>query len=358
METKKVNEILAIMKGLAISMIVIYHSGCTKLMFNFLSLFHLAIFYFSMGYFFKNEYLEKPFGFVKRKFCGLYLVFVKWQVAFILFHNLFERLYLNEDRYSLYEMVRRCFAVCKLVRSEVLLLPFWYIISAIMCVMLYFVMRYIVYKLKIKRDIAVLALMIVCSFLFGVFLIERGISTGYYIESSFIIVYILFVGDICRRYETYINENGYIAFLCLFILLVFSSVRGFNFMHQDFWSYWQFLIVTPLGIYLIYYMAKMIKKNSVLKTIFVMLGTNSLYILALHNTVFKLVSFLKILVYDDLCMNKYIDYTIVYEKNNFLWCCAYTIVGIAVPLVIMYFVEGIKRKSLRLINNLFSLHKK
>ena len=60
MSQKKSNEVLSVMKGLAITMIVIFHSGCPSWLFTFFSLFHLSIFYFSMGYFFKVDYLKNP----------------------------------------------------------------------------------------------------------------------------------------------------------------------------------------------------------------------------------------------------------------------------------------------------------
>ena len=94
------------------------------------------------------------------------------------------------------------------------------------------------------------------------------------------------------------------------------------------------------------------------KNLFVILGNNSLYILALHLTAFKLVSFAKVLIYDDLTMRNMYDFTVILKHNDIFWCSTYIIVGITVPLVIMYFIGIIKRNALLLINNLFSLRKK
>lgn len=358
MSKKKSNEVLSVMKGLAISMIVIFHSGCSAWLFIFFSLFHISVFYFSMGYFFKKEYLENPMDFVKRKFKGLYLTFVKWQIAFILLHNFLASLHIYENQYSLSDIVRRCFVVCKLVPSELMLMPFWYIISAIMCLAVYFVVRYAVFLLKPKCENLLLTVFIACSMLFGVFLLESGFRTEFYLESSFVLVYILFVGEMWHRYEEKIKTNAFVALFSFALLIVFSRFRGLSFVSQDFWGYWQYMVVTILGMYLVYYVSKRICKIERLKRIFIILGNDSLYILALHILAFKLLSFVKILIYDDLTIKNMYDITVIFKHNDILWCCAYTIVGIAVPLVIMYFVEGIKRKSLRLINNLFSLHKK
>jgi len=358
MSKKKSNEVLSVMKGLAITMIVIFHSGCPSWLFTFFSLFHLSIFYFSMGYFFKVDYLKNPLDFIKRKFHGLYLTFVKWQIAFILLHNFLANVYVYESKYSLYEIARRCFVAFKLVPSELMLMSFWYIISAIMCVILYFIIRYVIYIFKPKREVLLLSLLVVCVFIFGIFLLESGFRTEYYVESSFVLVYILFVGEMWHRFEDKIKVNAFIALCCLALLIGFSCVRGLSFVSHDFWNYWQYLIVTIAGVYLVYYVSKQICKNDMLKNLFVILGNNSLYILALHLTAFKLVSFAKVLIYDDLTMRNMYDFTVILKHNDIFWCSAYIIVGITVPLVIMYFIGIIKRNALQLVNNLFSLHSK
>ncbi len=358
MSQKKSNEVLSVMKGLAISMIVMVHSGCTGWLFIFTSFFNLPVFYFMMGYFFKNKYLENPKDFAIRKFKGLYLTFVKWQIGFVLLHNLLANLYVYESRYSLREIARRCFVVCKLVQAEHMLMPFWYIISAIMCIAVYFIIRYIVYLLKPKHDVLLLAIFMFCSLFFGIYLLESGFRTEYYIESSFVLVLLLFVGEMWHRYEDKIRVNFFIALLSLSVLISFSYFRGLSLITHDFWGYWQYAIGSLAGIYLVYYVAKKISKSDTLKKVFAFLGDNSLYILALHLTVFKLVSFAKILIYDDLTMKNMYDFTVILKHNDIFWCSTYIIVGITVPLVIMYFIGIIKENALLLINNLFSLRKK
>lgn len=66
--SNKRNDTYDIVKGIAIILMVIGHSGCPYYLKNYIYLFHMPIFYFVSGYFFNEKYLN----IIKRKLNQLY----------------------------------------------------------------------------------------------------------------------------------------------------------------------------------------------------------------------------------------------------------------------------------------------
>ena len=332
---KKNNEVLSIMKGIAIMMIVMVHCLCPTELFRFMSFFHLPIFYFSTGYFFKESYMQNPFDFAKRKFKGLYLTFVKWQLAFILLHNVFTYLCINTSYYSITEMARRSFSVLKFVQAELLLMPFWFLVSAFVCVFLYFTIRYIVGFVNERYKNGMMLFFMVVSFIVGLILKKIGFETIYYIESSFILILVLYFGEMFHKYEKRIPVNVYLAsgcFLCLCVLVYFK--KSISIISGYFWDYWQFYIGAVVGIYFVYYISVKILAYRQLKSLFIIMGNESIYILGLHLLSFKMVDGVKILIYDDLTIENLSDFTCVAAHHNIAFWLFYTFVGVSVPLII------------------------
>lgn len=82
------DQTFSIMKGVAIISVVIGHCSI-PLIEGFVNQYHLAVFYFIAGYFFNPVYAEKPWEFVRKKICRLYLPFVCYGLVFLLLHNMF-----------------------------------------------------------------------------------------------------------------------------------------------------------------------------------------------------------------------------------------------------------------------------
>lgn len=332
---KKNNETISVMKGIAIMMIVMVHCLCPPELFRFMSFFHLPIFYFSTGYFFKESYLLNPFDFAKRKFKGLYITFVKWQFTFIILHNVFTYLHINASYYGINEVVRRIFAVLKFVQAELLLMPFWFLLSAFVCVWVYFIIRYIVSFVNEKYKKSVMLFFMVVSFFIGLILKKVGFESIYYIESSFILILILYFGEMFRKYERQIPINIYLASVCLLCLCVLVYFKKtISIISGYFWDYWQFYLGAVAGIYFVYYVTVKMLAYRWLKRIFVIMGNESIYILGLHLLSFKIVDGIKILIYNDLTIDNLSDFTCVAAHHNVAFWLFYTIVGVSVPLII------------------------
>lgn len=65
-------------KGIAILLMVVGHSGCPSFLRNFIYLFHMGLFYYASGHFFKPCGIDGILPFLKKKIVGLYIPFLMW----------------------------------------------------------------------------------------------------------------------------------------------------------------------------------------------------------------------------------------------------------------------------------------
>lgn len=147
------NDRIAIVKGIAIILMVIGHAEAYSIITNFIYLFHMPVFFIAAGYFFKEANLTDPYGYVKRRAKGLYLPFVKWALFFLVIHNpMFSLGILNEEYgnvqggvthpYTLSQFVQRFFLIIFSMGGydEFLSGAFWFFRALLIVSVLYMVL--------------------------------------------------------------------------------------------------------------------------------------------------------------------------------------------------------------------------
>lgn len=100
---------------------------------------HVPLFFFMSGYCFKEEYLDTPIIFIKKRIQGLYLPFVVWGLFFLLMHNVFYSLGVyNCDfgyngigtmPFSVSDTIKRAFRILLFQYGERLLGGYWFLPS-------------------------------------------------------------------------------------------------------------------------------------------------------------------------------------------------------------------------------------
>ncbi len=88
---------VTIAKGIAIILMVLGHSCTRTFGEHYVNLFHMPLFFFFSGFFFKDEYLHDVKSFLIRKAKGIYWPWCKWGLLFLLFHNVFFKLHIYSD---------------------------------------------------------------------------------------------------------------------------------------------------------------------------------------------------------------------------------------------------------------------
>ena len=122
------NSQVDILKGIAITLMVIGHSGCPTSLHKFIYIFHMPLFFFISGYLFKWKYMDVPFMFVLRRVKTCYVPFVKYSLIFLLCHELFVPLGFF-SHYSILDYERQIEMILLMSKTELFLGPYWFLIE-------------------------------------------------------------------------------------------------------------------------------------------------------------------------------------------------------------------------------------
>lgn len=118
---------ISVAKGILIILMVVGHAGAPSVLGEFIYQFHMPCFFFISGFLFKEKYLDDVKSFIGRKIKGLYIPFVKYSLIFLLFHNIFHKLGIYSNYYSLYDFKIKVFQIFTLTGSEQLLGGYWFL---------------------------------------------------------------------------------------------------------------------------------------------------------------------------------------------------------------------------------------
>lgn len=126
-ETQKHYTEISVAKGILIILMVVGHTGIPCLLGKFIYQFHMPCFFLISGFLFKEKYLDDIKSFISRKIKGLYVPFVKYSLIFLLFHNIFYKLGVYSNYYSLHNFKMKIFQIFTLTGSEQLLGGYWFL---------------------------------------------------------------------------------------------------------------------------------------------------------------------------------------------------------------------------------------
>ena len=158
---------IATAKAIGIILMVVGHAISQNFAYRFIYMFHMPLFFFCSGYFFKVPSSLKEVGiFAKKRIKGLYFPFVKWGFIFLMLHNLFcdWHLYniLDTNYYSISDHLYRFRSLLfTMTGQEQLLDPFWFLKELLLSSMLICVVTFVLRKYDFKyKDVAVWLLFI------------------------------------------------------------------------------------------------------------------------------------------------------------------------------------------------------
>ena len=136
------SDAVAAAKGMTILLMVMLHAGSPKYTNQYVSMFHMPLFFIMSGYCFKAKYLDDAATFVKKRVKGIWWPFVKWVLVFTLLHNVLYELNVYNDvfgydgdvshQYTWREMGVHCFKALYFRSGEQLLAGYWFL-KALFC---------------------------------------------------------------------------------------------------------------------------------------------------------------------------------------------------------------------------------
>ncbi|WP_321332309.1 acyltransferase family protein [uncultured Bacteroides sp.] len=328
---------ISIAKGIGIILMVIGHSGCPDFLHDFIYMFHMPLFFFLSGYFFKYDYvLNNKKDFALKRFKGLYVPYVKWAFLFLLLHNVFY--YLNvynsmygfkdsvSSLYSIKEFAYRLYLIfCKMSGAEQLLGGYWFLRELLLAALIS------MFGLILFRNHKILFLF---STLIGTVLFSYlnfhipflGINYRTLLSTS---IYV--GGSIYFAKEKFILYNSTMLFLVALSVGLAAFFMPLTMMNVVGWKIGYLFVVAFLGIYLVLNISKYLSNTPLSKGL-IYIGDNTIIILTFHFLSFKLVNLLQIAHYR-LDIRELAKFPVIDGNNTYYWLL-YCIVGVSVPLLI------------------------
>lgn len=339
---------LSTAKAIGIILMVVGHTIDPNFVCRFIYMFHMPLFFFCSGYFYKTpNSLQEVGRFTLRRIRRLYFPYVKWGVFFLLLHNQFCSWHIyNPSIYGYYDyddyLHRLKSLLFTMTGHEQLLDPFWFLKELFLASILICLLTFVFKKVESKfKDVAIWILLIVMAVITKP--CELGLPVIWNLSLMFLSAFFVFSGYLYSKIEKtdYYSVLGGVlsfAFLCCAVLVWNDSL---DMLWYNAESVLFFIPSAFIGIFMTFTIAYLLEPYSI-KKIFYYLGKNTMIILVLHLLVFKFVSFLKIYVFG-LSMERLSEKGTIIDNNEIFWF-VYFLMGILIPLLYSELSRLIKKK--------------
>ncbi|WP_338433468.1 acyltransferase family protein [Clostridium tyrobutyricum] len=342
-----------ITKGLGIILVVIGHSGSPIT--SYIYLFHMALFFFISGYFYKEEYSFAPKTLIKRRIKTLYIPFISYEIFFLIFHNVFIKLNVYSTKIGFQGMTSHSYTKIEFIKNfinsitfsstEELAGTFWFFtvlftINILFCIISFCIIKFI----KNNKEAYRFGVILICFFI-GNILSTYNVKLPRLFDITLFIIVIYYLGFLYKKYEENIKLNIFIFIFCFIGLIISDNYGSIDIISRKYTNPIFFIITSLLGIYLTIYVSKYLDKfkAGLLKYV----GKCTISIMALQFLAFKIISLIQIKVYG-YPYHMLAKFPIL--NSNGIWWILYSIVGIAVPILIQrYIVDKIKNSLTKLI---------
>ena len=326
------NQCLSAIKGICIILMVVGHSGCPDYLGNVIYSFHMPCFFVVSGYLFKEKYITDKIAFCKRRFKGLYWEFIKWSFLFLIFHNVLSYIHFYNNSYSRNEFGIQVFKILTMTGSEQLLGGFWFLKDLLYASIFSLFSISLAHKLcktdkGLSRFLIVMMLFyVILAYILSVVAFkiptissEIMLATSYYLLGYFI-------QRLTRIIKVFRSHFG---ILSGFIVLLSTSLFHGTIDERGV-RLFLFFFISLFGIYSIFSLSSYIKGQVL--CLLDDIGKKTLYILALHFTAFKLVSYISLRI-SGQSLERLSEFPVLQETNSWIWF-VYSLIGIAFPLIV------------------------
>lgn len=336
MDTQRSN-IIDIAKAIAITLMVIGHSGCPSWLHDFIYVFHMPLFFFLSGYCLKESHLAQPFRFSVHRLRQIYWPFLKWNILFFALNPLFFYLGITNEYYPISQIRELATGLLTMSTWHEMLGTFWFL-------------RYML----MSNIAAVLILWILCRY--------RRLC-----HTLFLLLPVL--PTLCWLLGMPEVTKGQFM-LCLFFYYCGFAIQRFM-PRYDRWYYpvlWAMTIVFSLFVktelplmeprftlvYAIAALTGIILTMATSRLIFdyctrfsrplVWLGRHTLLIMVWHLLAFKLASYIYVAAWQ-LPSDQLFEITITSPYKTWWTWLPYTLIGLLVPITFIVFKDVVKRRT-------------
>lgn len=358
------NKTIDSIKGIAIILVVLGHAYAPFI--NFISLFHMAIFFIVSGYCWNNSKVQdfkSLMKYVLRKLKTLYIPFVLFNGACVLLNNFFIKInfYTSNTDLLLWEnsplVVSRFLefkypmGVTETIKSLIKVLLFsgetqfggatWFLRTLFIVAVFHAIFEFIFKKAKVKKIIFIL-INIIC-IIFSQIISQYDLHMHFGLQNVFLAYYMYSIGMILKDKKILENKkiNNKIVLVCSFIIsfaiLVYLSMDNkISFVDNKIVNILFFTFTSILGFIMLFSFSKIF---NYFEKIFIYLGKRTIPIILFHFLSFKVVTIIY-LIHNNKPL--YLLAAFPCLIDNYLWIL-YTIIGVVLPLAIYEIYSKIKK---------------
>lgn len=334
---------------------VIGHAECPGVLGAFLYEFHMPLFFIAAGYFFSLDYLDNEALFVKKRFKGLYLPFLKWSVFFLVIHNwMFDLGILNEQYgnatggvthpYSWHQAQQNLWNIVTSMGGydQFLNGAFWFFRGLLVASIFYLVLFKILDSLAMRcgkdfRYVVIPSAICVLALLLAAWKTAEGLRVTNLVQGGYREIMGTFFfgcGFLFRqlRHRYIVKWWTTVLFAC--VVVVFSQLAPANMGWQSRFNDFVALPVPALcGFFMTYNISTWLDRHDGwLRRFLVFCGNNTLCIFVFHIISFKLVSLIKIWHYDLDYLQIGCHMVVHHNSDSDFYWILYSIVGVGLPL--------------------------
>lgn len=348
---EKRDQYLDVVKGAGVLLVLIGHTGAWPT--PYLYMYHVALFFFVAGYFYKDKYTADPFHYLGTRFYHLWWPCMKYGFVFVCLHNLLFSLGLYSDAVDVQTVTTRHLYgeaefLVALVHAftlqswEEMLAALWFIVMMLADLFMLCGLRHGASRLAAgwRREALVLAGVILI-YLKGCWLVEHKIVLEYYFQLSCVLLLPTYLGYVYQHGRQWLRWRW---FLCLAggILVVFV------YHHTGTWvelsqnrilgPKW-FVLATMAGIAFHLGACAVLQRLPAIGSLLSYAGRKSLHVIALHFLAFKAVTYLYIEA-KGLPFVLLASFPVLgYPLQEGQWWLVFVAVGFLLPLAVIWLYD-------------------
>ena len=344
------NKAISIGKGVCILLMVIGHSACPKAIKDWLYMFHMPFFFFVSGYLFNEKGLCSFISFLKKKVKSLWWPFLKWNIIFILLHNLLFLAGFEATEYTWSEILKRILLSGLMAQSEDMLGTFWFLQQLIRVTIIGWIILKLHQTVCKRRNIDKNTPFIVSALLLTVFLTILSYSinlhiTGIIYKLTFLCLTFFLSGYLYKLYSPEMKQLKLNK--CLWLIGAVLTIAGSIYMpvkmHTvDTWQIFPYWVIALSGCIMVMQISTFLQ-HSTISNALDYIGKRTLHIMIWHFLSFKLLTLLLVTIgvmsHQDL-----LAFTVPHIARHGWWIL-YSVVGAAIPLVIELMINRLFRNS-------------
>lgn len=246
--------------------------------------YHMALFMFVSGYFYKDEYTQTPINLILRRLKSLYLPFVCYNLFFIIMCNVLNVAGVIERSYNIFNLQNfKTFVKSMLSFNAYVsyLGGFWFVKTLFIVTVCFCVLSFVLNVLKLRKE-WIRALIILAIYAAEWVILYNDISLSKNIIQAPMALPIYYLGYLFHKYKSRIKLNFYCFILS--IILIFINAH-FGIVDMDSLTYTGpiFYIISSLaGICINIYISDLIYKKWGNVKYLNFIGQSTYIILAFH----------------------------------------------------------------------------